>query len=147
MTDTAQTTLLDSLSDALADLSESTGQSPQDLLRFWVKVDASGDCWEWLAGRTHDGYGQFHVGKKKVYAHRFAYETLVGIVPSGRELDHLCRNRACVNPEHLEPVTQSENARRGRHPFTLRRHMTRGNHRGLLRPPGPHPGPRQHPTL
>jgi hypothetical protein len=84
--------------------------------RFWTKVDASGDCWLWTAGRTSTGYGSYPVwvdGRVQAnYAHRFAYRCLVDDVPPGLELDHLCRNRLCVNPDHLEPVTRRENLRR-----------------------------------
>lgn len=92
--------------------------------RFWSKVDASGPCWEWTAsvGKT-GGYGKYTIplrdgtGKSKhVYAHRHAYEILIGPVPSGMDLDHLCRVRKCVNPDHLEPVTRRENVRRGTGP-------------------------------
>lgn len=89
--------------------------------RFWSKVDATGPCWEWTAsiGKT-GGYGKYTIpfrdgsGKSKhVYAHRYAYEILVGPVPDGMDLDHLCRIRKCVNPDHLEPVSRRENLRRG----------------------------------
>jgi hypothetical protein len=82
--------------------------------RFWAKVDAFGVCWEWTGTKTYDGYGTFRPQYDGVVnmAHRFAWETLVGPIPDGLELDHLCRNTLCVNPDHLEPVTQAENNRR-----------------------------------
>lgn len=83
-----------------------------DERRFWSKVDASGDCWEWTGGRTDTDYGLFNVDRRMVKAYRFSYELLVGPIPDGLEIDHLCRMRHCVNPDHLEPVTRSENNRR-----------------------------------
>jgi hypothetical protein len=82
--------------------------------RFWEKVQKSDGCWEWTAYRNQDGYGQFSaVGRRVIGAHRFAYELLVGEIPDGLHLDHLCRNPACVRPEHLEPVTPKVNTQRG----------------------------------
>ncbi|MEU8186009.1 HNH endonuclease signature motif containing protein [Micromonospora carbonacea] len=71
-------------------------------------------CWIWTGSKNHAGYGSFSIGRaRRVGAHRWAYENLVGAVPAGLDLDHLCRVRACVNPAHLEPVTRRENLRRG----------------------------------
>lgn len=84
--------------------------------RFWrfVNRDNASGCWLWTAAKTPDGYAHFLVkGRKGATAHRFAYELLVGPIPEGKQLDHLCRVRHCVNPAHLEPVTQTENIRRG----------------------------------
>jgi hypothetical protein len=75
-----------------------------------VEVTDSG-CWEWQGYLDRDGYG--HDGKGG--AHRSAYVAKFGPVPPGMQLDHLCRNRRCVNPDHLEPVTHRENQRRGIH--------------------------------
>jgi len=82
--------------------------------RFWSRVDKSGDCWIWTAGVIQQGYGGFHPSKGvMVLAHRWAYEQLVAVIPEGLVIDHLCRVRRCVNPAHLEPVTNGENLRRG----------------------------------
>jgi hypothetical protein len=82
--------------------------------RFWSHVDKvnHGHCWVWT-GALRLGYGRYRVGQKKVTAHRFAYEALVEPIAAGLSLDHICRNRSCVNPAHLEPVTHLENVRRG----------------------------------
>lgn len=70
-------------------------------------------CWIWIGGRSSGGYGYVRFNGKMQIAHRVIYELLVGPIPKGLDLDHLCRNRACCNPEHLEPVTRKENVRRG----------------------------------
>lgn len=77
------------------------------------------ECWIWTSTVVGDGYGYFYVGggranRQRVYAHRWAYEQMVGPIPEGMEIDHLCRVRLCVKPAHLEPVTAQENHRRRR---------------------------------
>lgn len=80
---------------------------------FWAKVEQQDDtCWQWKGASQKKGYGNFWEGKAVLLAHRYAYLLLVGPIPEDRELDHLCRNRGCVNPLHLEPVTHEENIRR-----------------------------------
>jgi hypothetical protein len=83
--------------------------------RFWPKVDRQTEdaCWNWTAAVFRGGYGLFRKDGRNHLAHRFAYELAKGSIPEGLHLDHLCRNRACVNPAHLEPVTNRVNALRG----------------------------------
>jgi hypothetical protein len=84
--------------------------------RFWSKTrfDPDTGCFNWAASRNkRGGYGRFKRAGKLEVAHRVAYELTGGYVPSGLTLDHRCRNTACVNPLHLEPVTIAENIRRG----------------------------------
>jgi hypothetical protein len=83
--------------------------------RLWSRVDKRGpdECWEWMGG--HNGHGYASIGitsNSRIYVHRLAYELEVGPIPDGLEIDHLCSNRLCVNPAHLEPVTRQENQRR-----------------------------------
>ena len=85
--------------------------------RFWENTSANSSdaCWLWTGGLNRAGYGRLSVGGRRggpVLAHRWAYESFVGPIPEGLVLDHLCRTPNCVNPYHLEPVTQQENTRR-----------------------------------
>ncbi len=85
--------------------------------RFWRKVDKRPNgCWVWGGATGENGYGRFHDGNgergKLLMAHRYSYELNVGPIPDGLFIDHLCRNRSCVNPDHIEPVTPKENQHR-----------------------------------
>ena len=92
-------------------------RSPEE--RFWSKVEKTETCWIWKGSLTGGGgYGYLYMGPGAnplwSRAHRFSYELVTGTtIPVGMQLDHLCRNRGCVNPEHLEVVTQHENILRG----------------------------------
>ena len=77
--------------------------------RFWTKVHKTAGCWNWTAYVDKQGYGMFRNRFGTTLAHRRSYEILRGPIPKGKELDHLCRNRRCVNPKHLEPVSHREN--------------------------------------
>lgn len=82
--------------------------------RFWIRVEkVPGGCWLWRGTTASNGYGRFVIDDRNQAAHRIAYVWLVGPVPEGLELDHLCSVRNCVNPRHLEPVTHRENTLRG----------------------------------
>lgn len=95
------------------------GAGPQVVIlaaadRFWEKVNKTGTCWIWTGAITSRGYGALRGDDGQLLlTHRFSYELHVGPIPDGLVIDHLCRNRACCNPTHLEPVTQWENITRG----------------------------------
>ena len=101
--------------------------------RFWSKVNFDGSvpahaphlgpCWLWL-GATSNGYGQFRTEGPSVKAYRYAYEFCVGPIPEGLTIDHLCRVRHCVCPDHLEPVTHRVNCLRGQSPIAANARKT-----------------------
>lgn len=83
--------------------------------RFWDKAvpEPNSGCWLWAGAHVWNEYGVIRSDGRAVYAHRYSYEGLIGRIPDGLQLDHRCRTRSCVNPSHLEAVTQRENLRRG----------------------------------
>lgn len=82
--------------------------------KFWSKVDKTKSCWNWKGCLRKDGYGHLSVETKAKLPHRISYQLLVGRIPKKLQIDHLCRNRSCVNPKHLELVTIGENVLRGK---------------------------------
>lgn len=90
--------------------------------RFQTKyIVTDAGCWRWTDRLNEDGYGRLLISRRTAYAHRIAYELYIGPIPIGLTIDHLCRNRACVNPGHLETVTNAEN--HARIPAHLRRRL------------------------
>jgi len=92
--------------------------------RLFARIDAEGDCWLWTGSSTSGGYGSIGRGRRgegEIYTHRAVYELLVGPIPDGLVLDHLCRVPLCCNPDHLEPVPQAENIARGTRRLPLTR--------------------------
>lgn len=84
-----------------------------DRFRDKISPEPNSGCWLWTAATSNVGYSVYSINRKLVYGHRFSYESLVGPIPKGLDIDHLCRVRCCVNPDHLEPVTRRENVIRG----------------------------------
>lgn len=91
--------------------------------RFWAKVNKTDTCWLWEGSLHYKGYGQFLFNGRTQKAHRAAYQMLVGPIPEGLSIDHICHVRNCVNPEHLRPVTNKQN---GEHRAGPNKHSTTG---------------------
>ena len=99
--------------------------SLSDIERFWSKVDKTDDCWRWRPAKNRSGYGTFGFAGTTTSAHRIAYYLVKGPFDLALVVDHLCRNRSCVNPDHLEPVTSQVNTRRS--PLVYKTHCANGH--------------------
>lgn len=80
-----------------------------DDARFWSKIEKTDSCWNWVGAVLDNGYSQFRVGLGHTSGHRYSYEKLIGPIPEGLQVDHMCHNRRCVNPSHLRAVTAKQN--------------------------------------
>lgn len=92
--------------------------------RLADKFTIGDGCWQWTAARSASGYGVFWVDGRNASAHRVMYELMVGPIPAGLDIDHLCRNRLCVRPAHLEPVSERVNTLRGTAPSAVNAHKS-----------------------
>ncbi len=101
-----------------------------DAARFWSRVDHAGDddCWLWKGSRTSHGYGSFSISAHTRTAHRLSWEYINGPIPDGLVIDHLCRVRHCVNPAHMELVSNGENVLRGEGPTARHARLTHCKH-------------------
>lgn len=81
--------------------------------KFWSKVDKTGNCWEWIGSILSNGYGQFWYNGKPQLVHRLSYENTKGEIPKELVINHICRTRHCVNPDHLEVITRGKNIQIG----------------------------------
>lgn len=99
-------------------------------VHYWAKTTAGDGCWNWTAAVNSKGYGCFAINGRSQLAHRVAYRALVGPIDHGMTIDHLCRNKLCQNPEHMEQVTPAENIRRA----VAHRPATRGPYNRHITP-------------
>lgn len=119
-------------------LERCSGKEP-DESRFWRRVEKSDGCWLWTGNKIKNGYGRFELSSgKPMLAHRFSFQLHGGTLEAGKELDHLCRTPACVNPTHLEQLTRQQHAKRSL--LSTKTHCKHGHpfsgHNLILRPRG-----------
>jgi hypothetical protein len=107
--------------------------SKRDQDRFWSKVAKADGCWLWSSAIAENGYGVFRVAGGSAYAHRVAYFSAHRQISSTLVIDHICRNRRCVNPDHLRQIARGDNVRIGRCPSRESTHCKRGHLFGQLR--------------
>lgn len=100
-------------------------QCPDFEHKLSESIDVTGFCWLWTASVDVHGYGYVSMARRKIKAHRWVYENLVGPIEEGLVIDHLCRVRHCVNPDHLEPVTRAVNNARGY--WAIKRYCPQGH--------------------
>lgn len=100
-----------------------TDKQKERFMSYVMPIPESG-CWVWMGGVGRGGYGKFYHNSKTVLAHRISYLDAFGEIPHGLQLDHLCRVRCCVNPNHLEPVTARTNVMRGEGPAAINSQKT-----------------------
>lgn len=93
-----------------------------------IELDLLTGCWNWTAATIKSGYGYFSYNGKPRLSHRISYEHWNGKIPNGLHIDHICRNRLCANPSHLEVVTNKENCNRGVHPKGIYHHYGKKTH-------------------
>lgn len=96
--------------------------------RFSEKVKISGSCWLWGGSKNERGYGQFYANGKFTLAHRYSYRESYGDIPEGFEVDHTCRNRGCVNPDHLRLATRKQNMENVGNSYSSSKSGIRGVH-------------------
>lgn len=108
-------------------ISAATDRGACDRFDASIEKDPASGCWLWTGTINRDGYGTFSHRSRHVLAHRLAYQRYKGAFPEGTITDHLCRVRNCVNPEHLEPVTNAENLKRGRRWNSEKTHCPNGH--------------------
>lgn len=84
--------------------------SPEARFKAKVRKDPGSGCWIWTASTDRDGYGWFWSNGVMGAAHRWSYENFIATIPAGVQIDHICRNRSCVNPDHLRPATNKQNS-------------------------------------